>query len=28
LVAHDILCWVSAAVVLGVGPRPEVGGPW
>jgi hypothetical protein len=28
LIAHDVLCWVSAAVVLGVGPCPEVGRPW
>jgi hypothetical protein len=27
LVAHDVLCWVSAAVVFGVGACPEVGGP-
>jgi hypothetical protein len=24
---HDVLCWVSAAVVLGIGPCPEVGRP-
>jgi hypothetical protein len=28
LIAHDVLCWVGAAVVLGIGPCPEVGGPW
>jgi hypothetical protein len=28
LVAHDVLCWVGAVVVLWVGPCPEVGGPW
>jgi hypothetical protein len=27
LVTHDVLCWVSAAVVLGIGPCPEVGRP-
>jgi hypothetical protein len=27
LVAHDVLCWVSAVVVLGVGACPEVGRP-
>ena len=25
LITHDVLCWVSAAVVLGIGPYPEVG---
>jgi hypothetical protein len=28
LIAHDVLCWVGDAVVLGVGPCPKVGGPW
>jgi hypothetical protein len=27
LITHDVLCWVSVAVVLGIGPCPEVGVP-
>jgi hypothetical protein len=27
LITHDVLCWVSAVVVLGIGPCPEVGRP-
>jgi hypothetical protein len=28
LIAHDVLCWISAVVILGIGPYPEVGGLW
>jgi hypothetical protein len=28
LIAHDVLCKVSAAIVLGIGPCPKVGEPW
>jgi hypothetical protein len=28
LIAHDVLRWVGAAVVFGVGPYPEVGESW
>jgi hypothetical protein len=27
LITHYVLCWVGAAVVLGIGPCPEVSGP-
>jgi hypothetical protein len=27
LITHDVLFWVSAVVVLGIGPCPEVGRP-
>jgi hypothetical protein len=27
LITHDVMCWVRAAVVLGIGPYPEVGRP-